>query len=75
MPLAVIATQCEWPLCLMKHYPALHAFLFTASLAVGTIVIGKWVADYQQLEYSKQFGPVQVYTLPETPATGEYTSY
>ena len=75
MPLAVIATQCEWLSCLMKHYPALHAFLFTASLAVGTIVIGKWVADYQQLEYSKQFGPVQVYTLPKTPATGEYTSY
>ena len=52
-----------------------NAFLFTAGLAIATIGIGKSVANYQQLEYSKQFGPVQVYTLPSEPATGEYTSY
>ena len=59
----------------MTHHSALHAFLFTAGLAIATIGIGKSIANYQQLEYSKQFGPVQVYTLPSEPATGEYTSY
>ena len=54
---------------------ALNAFLLTAGLAIATIGIGKSVANYQQLEYFKQFGPVQVYTLPSEPATGEYTSY
>ena len=59
----------------MTHHPALHAFLLTAGLAIATIGIGKSIANYQQLEYSKQYGPVQVYTLPSEPATGEYTSY
>ena len=59
----------------MNTNTALTAFLLTAGLAVATIGIGKSVARWNTAEYNRQFGPVQVYTLPNTPATGEYTAY
>lgn len=59
----------------MSNNTALTAFLLTAGLAIATIGIGKSVARWNTAEYHYKFGPVEVYSLPTTPATGEYTAY
>ena len=59
----------------MNNNTALNAFVLTVGLAAATLGIGKSIARWNTAEYNRQFGPVQVYTLPTTPATGEYTAY